>query len=68
MGETDVTRVIVPVKPLRGATVTVDVAPTIAVKEVGLAETAKSTGLGVTTAVTVAEVVIAPALPMIVTV
>ena len=72
VGETAVARVTVPAKPFRGTTVTVDVAPTIAVKEVGLAETPKSGSVaGVTTAVTVAEPVIAPvalSVPMIVAV
>ncbi len=59
-GETAIASVTVPVKPFRGAIVTVDVAPTIAVKDVGLVETLKSSGVGVTNTVTVAELVIAP--------
>ncbi len=59
-GETAAVRVTVPVKPFRGATVTVDVAPPVAVTEVGLAETLKSSSVGVTTTVNDAELVIAP--------
>jgi len=52
-GDTALVRVTVPVKPLTGATVIVEVAaaPTVVVTEVGLALTEKSTTLYVTVAV-----------------
>ena len=52
-GETDEVRATVPVNPLIGATVTIEVAavPTVVVTAVGLAVTLKSTILYVTVAV-----------------
>jgi hypothetical protein len=43
-GETSALRLIVPVKPFRGATVMVDCAPPLALTDVGLAERLKSGG------------------------
>jgi hypothetical protein len=65
-GDTELVSATVPVNPLTGATVTVDVAavPTVVVTAVGLAATEKS----VTATVTVAEWVRLPPVPVTVTV
>ena len=66
VGETEEVRATVPVNPLTGATVIVDVAevPTVVVTAVGLAATVKS----VTVTVTVAVWVRLPLVPVTVTV
>jgi len=65
-GDTELVRATVPVKPLTGATVMVEVAavPTVVVTDVGLAVTVKSLTVTVTVAVRVRE----PLVPVTVTV
>jgi hypothetical protein len=65
-GDTELVRATVPVKPLTGATVMVDVAavPAVVVTDVGLAVTVKSVTVTVTVAVWIRD----PLVPVTVTV